>query len=68
MRKGERGTTAIFYSTQEKENDAGEVEYIPMLKTFNVFNVEQIDSLLPVAETVSTGEWTAPTPVDDPAL
>jgi antirestriction protein ArdC len=29
----------------EKENDAGEVEHIPMLKTFTVFNVQQIDGL-----------------------
>lgn len=45
VHKGERGTTAIFYSTLEKENDAGELEHIPMLKTFTVFNVEQIDGL-----------------------
>lgn len=62
VRKGERGTTAIFYSTLEKENDAGEVEYIPMLKTFIVFNVEQIDSLSLVAETVSTAEMFEPLP------
>ena len=45
VRKGESGTTAIFYKTLEKENDAGELEFIPMLKTFNVFNIEQIDGL-----------------------
>ena len=44
-RKGETGTTGIFYKTLEKENDAGELELIPMLKTFTVFNVEQIDGL-----------------------
>ncbi|MFJ5481751.1 ArdC family protein [Pectobacterium actinidiae] len=45
VRKGEHGTTAIFYTTLEKENDDGETDYIPMLKTFTVFNVEQIDGL-----------------------
>ncbi|MEB8265684.1 ArdC family protein [Klebsiella grimontii] len=45
VRKGEHGTTAIFYTTLEKENDDGETNYIPMLKTFTVFNVEQIDGL-----------------------
>lgn len=45
VRKGEHGTTAIFYTTLEKENDNGETDYIPMLKTFTVFNVEQIDGL-----------------------
>ncbi|WP_337050220.1 ArdC family protein, partial [Serratia fonticola] len=34
VRKGEHGTTAIFYKTLEKENDTGELEHIPMLKTF----------------------------------
>jgi antirestriction protein ArdC len=45
VRKGERGTTAIFYKTLEKETEDGELELIPMLKTFTVFNVEQIDGL-----------------------
>jgi len=45
VRKGEHGTTAIFYTTLEKENDDGETDYIPMLKTFTVFNVEQINGL-----------------------
>lgn len=39
VRKRERGTTAIFYTTLEKENETGEIDYIPMLKTFTVFNV-----------------------------
>ncbi|EOC1344580.1 DUF1738 domain-containing protein [Cronobacter dublinensis] len=62
VRKGEHGTTAIFYSTLEKENDAGEIDYIPMLKTFIVFNVEQIDGLPLVANTVSTAETFEPLP------
>lgn len=45
VRKGEHGTTAIFYKTLEKENEEGGLELIPMLKTFTVFNVEQIDGL-----------------------
>lgn len=53
VRKGEHGTIAIFYTTLEKENDAGEVEHIPMLKTFTVFNVQQIDGLPLTTETVS---------------
>lgn len=51
VRKGEHGTVAIFYTTLEKENDAGEIDHIPMLKTFTVFNVEQIDGLPLTAET-----------------
>ncbi|EMI3953155.1 ArdC family protein [Citrobacter farmeri] len=53
VRRGEHGTTAIFYSTLEKENDAGEIDRIPMLKTFVVFNVQQIDGLSLTTETVS---------------
>ena len=45
VRKGEKGTTAIFYKTIEKETDAGDVEKFPMLKSFTVFNVAQIDGL-----------------------
>ncbi|MEI7378173.1 ArdC family protein, partial [Dickeya chrysanthemi] len=53
VRKGEHGTTAIFYTTLEKENEDGEIDHIPMLKTFTVFNVEQIDGLPLTTETVS---------------
>ncbi|WP_133623359.1 ArdC family protein [Erwinia sp. LJJL01] len=53
VRKGEHGTTTIFYITLEKENDDGEIDQIPMLKTFNVFNVEQIHGLPLTTETVS---------------
>lgn len=53
VRKGEHGTTAIFCTTLEKENDARDVEQIPMLKTFTVFNVQQIEGLPLTTETVS---------------
>lgn len=45
VRKGEHGTMAIFYKTLEKEADDGQIEKIPMLKSFTVFNVQQIDGL-----------------------
>ncbi|QYM95391.1 DUF1738 domain-containing protein [Dickeya ananatis] len=56
VRKGEHGTTAIFYTTLEKENEDGEIDQIPMLKTFTVFNVEQIDGLPLTTEVVSPTE------------
>ena len=56
VRKGEKGTTAIFYKTLEKETEVGEVEKIPMLKSFTVFNAEQIEGL-------TLEEETAPQPV-----
>ncbi|ATF95453.1 DNA primase TraC [Cedecea neteri] len=45
VRKGEIGTTGIFYKMLEKEIDDGQIERIPMVKSFTVFNVEQIDGL-----------------------
>lgn len=62
VRKGEHGTTAIFYTTLEKENDNGETDYIPMLKTFTVFNVEQIDGLPLSDEAVFPAETFEPFP------
>ncbi|HBK4689250.1 DNA primase [Serratia liquefaciens] len=62
VRKGEHGTTAIFYTTLEKENDDGETDFIPMLKTFTVFNVEQIDGLPLSDEAVFPAETFEPLP------
>lgn len=62
VRKGEHGTTAIFYTTLEKESEEGEIDHIPMLKTFTVFNVEQIDGLPLTAEAVSPVETFEPLP------
>ncbi|OCO74949.1 hypothetical protein AN694_0223060 [Serratia marcescens] len=44
----------------EKENDAGEIDHIPMLKPFIVFSVEQIDSLLLTTGAVSSAETFEP--------
>ncbi|WP_273890003.1 ArdC family protein [Serratia marcescens] len=62
VRTRERGTTAIFYTTLEKENATGEVEHIPMLKTFTVFNVQQIDGMALTTETVSPEATFDPVP------
>ena len=62
VRKGEHGTTAIFYKTLEKESEDGEIEKIPMLKTFTVFNVQQIDGLALTTETVSPEATFDPVP------
>ncbi|HDH1871643.1 TPA: zincin-like metallopeptidase domain-containing protein [Enterobacter ludwigii] len=62
VRKGEHGTTAIFYTMLERENNEGETEYIPMLKTFTVFNVEQIDGLTLSDEAVFPAEIFEPLP------
>lgn len=43
--KGQKGTGLIFYKQIEKLNDEGEKECFPMLKSFTVFNVEQIENV-----------------------
>lgn len=51
VRKGEKGTLAIFYKTLEKETDKTDssgqavVEKIPMLRSFTLFNLDQIDGV-----------------------
>ena len=54
VKKGEKGTRIIFYKTLEVFNDeTGEDDKIPMLKTYNVFNADQIEGL-PDSFTVKT--------------
>ncbi|OSN03003.1 DNA primase [Lonsdalea britannica] len=62
VRKGEHGTTAIFYATLEKESEDSEIVQIPMLKTFTVFNVQQIDGLPLTTETISPDATFDPLP------
>lgn len=45
VRKGEKATQIIYYSTFEKENSKGDIDNIPFLKTFNVFSAEQCENL-----------------------
>lgn len=51
VRKGEKGTTVIFYKTWEHETDEKDtdvdivVEHIPVLRTFTVFNLDQINGI-----------------------
>ena len=46
VRKGEKGTRIVFYKMLEVEDkNTGEKDNIPMLKSFVVFNADQIDGL-----------------------
>ena len=46
VRKGEKGTRIVFYKMLEVEDKStGEKDNIPMLKSFVVFNADQIDGL-----------------------
>jgi antirestriction protein ArdC len=43
--RGNKATQIVFYKPLEIENDSGEKEIIPMLKTFAVFNLDQIENI-----------------------
>ncbi|SGZ09430.1 ArdC family protein [Moritella viscosa] len=43
--KGNKSTQLVFYKPWERENAEGETEIIPMLKPFNVFNLDQIEGI-----------------------
>ncbi|AZL86114.1 DUF1738 domain-containing protein [Aliivibrio salmonicida] len=51
--KGQKGTPIIYYKNWEKENDDGKTEIIPMLKTFTVFNLDQVEGIEKPAVTVA---------------
>lgn len=45
VRKGEKGTPIIFWNWIKKENEAEEIDSIPFLKYYTVFNASQVDGL-----------------------
>lgn len=46
VRKGEKGTRICFFKPLNvTDKDTGEEKKVPMLRTFTVFNIEQIDGL-----------------------
>lgn len=50
VRKGESGTKIVFYSPVIKENkDTGESESYAVLKTYTVFNADQVEGYTPPA-------------------
>lgn len=58
VRKGEKGTTITFYKPIQIEKE-GEQKTIPMLKTFTVFNVDQIDGIEVATPEEQPKEFTA---------
>jgi len=49
VRKGERGTSIVFVKKIVKPEEEAEPKSLTVLKTFAVFNVAQIDGLIPTA-------------------
>ena len=58
VRKGEKGTAITFYKPIQIDDD-GEEKTIPMLKTFTVFNVDQIDGIEVATPEEQPKEFTA---------
>lgn len=53
IRKGEKGSTIIYYDTFEKEEEDGEIKKIPFIKTSVVFNRCQLANYEPPVKVVS---------------
>lgn len=45
VRKGEKGTQVVFWNFVERKGESDEVQRIPFLRVYTVFNVEQCDGL-----------------------
>jgi len=45
VRKGEKASTVVKFGTIERENEQGEEQAIPYLRSYRVFNGDQIDGL-----------------------
>lgn len=45
VKKGEKSTSICYAATYEKENDKGEKDFIPFLKAYAVFALEQCEGL-----------------------
>jgi len=43
VRKGEKGSPIIYYSTFEREQDDGTQKAVPFIKSSSVFNADQVD-------------------------
>ena len=65
VRRGERGTTIVFFKMHEVDSgtshneEAAERRVVPLLKAFTVFNVEQVDGLPTdmAANVISPAGW-----------
>ncbi len=71
IRRGEKGTTVIFYKQltiddrRSPENGEDHTRHIPLLRSFTVFHASQIDGIPTfVAPTVEDAPWRRPEAVD----
>ncbi|ELI5720950.1 DUF1738 domain-containing protein [Vibrio fluvialis] len=45
VRKGEKSTQIVFYKQIKKEDEQGNEEIVPIMKTYSIFNLDQIDGI-----------------------
>ena len=45
VRKGEKATQIIFFKVLQKENKEGNIDKIPLMRTYSVFNAAQCDNV-----------------------
>lgn len=62
VRKGEKGTSCVFWGSKEiedEEKDEDATKKIVFAKGFTLFNIEQIDGIEFASEAVASNEWQA---------
>ncbi len=62
VRKGEKGTEIIFWKVLDQQDDKGRISQMPLLRTFHVFNITQIDGLTLPSLTPAASEPTKQEP------
>jgi antirestriction protein ArdC len=45
VKKGSKGTTVVYFNVMQKENKNGDLDKIPFMKHYTVFNLDQIEGL-----------------------
>jgi antirestriction protein ArdC len=46
VKRGEHGTPIVFWKILERADDAGELERVPLARTYTVFNAEQCEGIV----------------------
>ena len=57
VKKGSKGTHIIYFKINEYENKkTGDIDRVPMIKQYSVFNGDQIEGFIPTKEPVTVAE------------
>lgn len=63
VRKGSKGSQVVYFSKLTRESESGEDVEIPFLKTYSVFNADQIDNLPEAYQPAPVITGDAPSPI-----